>query len=84
MPYDNTNRGALFKAEQKNPNSPLYSGTLNVQGRDYYISAWLNTSKKTGEEYLGLMVKPKEPKEPKAPEPQHGVPAKDFNDDIPF
>lgn len=55
--YDNSNRGALFKArEKKGENSPDYTGKLNVGGKDYDLSAWIKTSK-AGEKYMSLSVR---------------------------
>lgn len=43
--YDNTNRFALWKnTEKKNPKGPDYSGTLNVDGEEYFIDGWINDS----------------------------------------
>lgn len=58
MPHDNTDSGALFKNDKKgNENWPDYRGKLNVGGDDYWISAWLKTSKK-GQKYMSLSVQP--------------------------
>jgi hypothetical protein len=55
--YDNTNRGVLFKAkEKKSDSSPGYKGNINVDGKKYKISAWVNEAKKTGEKYFKLEV----------------------------
>lgn len=59
MNYDNTNRGALFKAEkQGNDRRPDYSGTLNVEGKEFFLDAWLKKSK-AGQTFMSLSVKPK-------------------------
>lgn len=58
--YDNTNRGALFKNNRKEQdNHPDYTGSLNVGGEEFWLSAWLKTSKK-GEKFMRVSVKPKE------------------------
>jgi uncharacterized protein (DUF736 family) len=55
--YDNTNRGALFKNKDKeSDNHPDYNGKVNVGGKDYFLSAWIKTSKK-GEKFMSLSVK---------------------------
>jgi len=60
MAYDNTNSGALFKNKKKaSENHPDYRGTINVNGKDFWISSWLKTSK-AGEKYMSLSVQPKE------------------------
>lgn len=58
--YDDTDRGALFKNDKKESDShPDYKGSLNVGGTDYWLSAWLKTSK-SGAKYMSLSVKAKE------------------------
>ena len=66
--YDNTDRGVLFKNDRKeNHNHPDYRGSLNVDGVDYWISAWINSSAKG--KFMSLSVKPKEQQAPPAPPP---------------
>src|SRR5262249_36036176 len=46
--YDNRNRGALFRNDDKDPNDDKerdYSGTLDVEGTEYWLSGWVRTSK---------------------------------------
>ena len=41
MTYDNTNRGQIWKNEKKTTEShPDFTGTLNVNGVEFYVSAW--------------------------------------------
>ena len=81
MSYDNTNSGALFKNERKETDKhPDYKGSINVDGVEYWISAWLNESN-AGKKYMGLKVNLKEATSAPAPAPK----ASDaFGDDIPF
>jgi len=77
--YDNTNSGALFKNDkQGNEKWPDYRGSINVGGDEYWLNAWLRTSKK-GEKFMSLTVKPKDgaPKQREQSQP-------DPDDDIPF
>lgn len=38
--YDNTNRGALFRNDKDgNEKRPDYTGKINVDGKDYVLSA---------------------------------------------
>lgn len=80
--YDNTDRGALFaNKDRQTDKHPNATGTLNVGGQEYWISAWTKTSK-AGEKYQSLSVKLKEGR-PKVAETPADEP-EPFNDDIPF
>jgi uncharacterized protein (DUF736 family) len=58
--YDNTNRGALFKNDDKeSDNHPDYKGNINVGGKEFYLSAWIKESK-AGKKYMSLSVQPKD------------------------
>ena len=61
MQYDNSNRGAIFKNDDKQQdNHPDYKGSLNVNGVDLWVSGWIKTSEKTGKKFMSLSVKPKD------------------------
>src|SRR5215813_1543537 len=82
MEYDNRNRGALFRTDDKNPNDDKerdYSGTLDVEGTEYWISGWVRTSK-GGRKFLSLSIKPKQDKPAASKKPR----ADDFGDEISF
>ena len=72
--YDNTNRGAIFKNEQKSSDKqPDYKGRINVDGVDKQISLWVTTSKsKEGKKFFSVQIS--EPYQPQqqAPQPQAG------------
>jgi hypothetical protein len=56
--YDDTNRGVLFKnAEKKTPKHPDYSGKLNVDGREYFLDAWIKEGKSG--KFMSVSVKEK-------------------------
>jgi hypothetical protein len=59
--FDNTNRGVLFNERDKKQTDKDrdYGGQGNLNGVEFWISAWINTSKK-GAKYLSLRLKPKE------------------------
>ena len=60
MTFDNTNRGALFKNQQHEKDTDAdYRGTLNIGGAEYWLNAWIKTSK-AGEKYMSLSVRPKQ------------------------
>ena len=81
--YDNTNSGALFKNRDKDEAHPKwadYQGSINIEGTEYWLSAWLKESKK-GEKFMSLSVKPKNQR---ASRPAQSAPAPDPGSDIPF
>lgn len=68
--YDNTNRGSLFVNDKKQAdNHPDFSGAINIEGREFYLSAWKQTSK-AGYNYLSLSVKPKDQQPERKERPQ--------------
>jgi hypothetical protein len=59
MAYDKTNRGVLFKNNDKeNPKQADYKGNINIHGEEFWLDAWVNESK-AGLKYLSLSLKPK-------------------------
>jgi hypothetical protein len=79
--YDNTNRGAIFKNDKKTTdNHPDYTGKLDVDGAEYWVSAWIKTGKSG--KFMSLSVKPRDEKRHKMA-PVKQAPATDpiFEDD---
>ena len=65
MSYDNRNSGIITRNDkQGNEKRPDYRGSINVDGRDYWISAWIKTgrdgTKLAGQKYMSLSVEPKD------------------------
>lgn len=59
--YDNTNRGVLFiNGKRPKDSSPHYRGTINIDGKDYWLSGW-NKETSFGDT-ISLSVQPKEAK----------------------
>ena len=80
--YDNTNRGVLFRNMKKqNDNHPDHTGTINVDGVEFWLSAWVKESK-SGNKFFSLSVKQKEPVGDGKDSTY--IPTADIDDDIPF
>ena len=58
--FDSTNRGSLFKNDKKTEEKhPDMSGSINIDGTEYWISGWKKQSK-AGTGFISLSVRPKE------------------------
>ena len=58
------NSGVLFKSDKiENERSPQYKGNITVDGKDYWLSAWVKEGKSG--KFMGLAVSPKEEYQPK-------------------
>lgn len=87
--YDNTNSGILAKNERKDKDThPDLSGSINVDGREYWLSAWRKTGKSgklEGKTFFSLSVKPKDDQGTRSAPTNAPKQADDFaDDDIPF
>jgi hypothetical protein len=85
MPYDNDGSGVLFKNKKKDTETkPDYTGSIEIDGKDYWLSAWINVGKPTsripGETFMSLKANIKEPHVPTSPVRD----TTDVDDDIPF
>lgn len=88
--YDNTNRWTLFKNENRATDKhPEYSGTLNVDGVEFWLNGWIKEGRK-GKFFSGS-IKRKDnqmanlrdelnAKSPQAPARGHAP----IDDDVPF
>lgn len=86
--YDNTNRGQIWGNKKKESEKhPDYTGTLNVEGVEYWVSGW---KRKEGAHEkapaLSFSIKRKEEdSKPAQPAKQAAKQSNDnFEDDIPF
>ncbi len=54
------NSGSLFKNDKKeNDRQPSMKGSAKVNGQEFWVSAWTNTSQK-GDKYISFKLEPKE------------------------
>ena len=90
MTYDNTNRGAIWKNDDKREdNHPDFKGSINVEGVEYWVSAWKRKEGAAAKApALSFSIKPKEEQQPKrqpADKTRAGVARNaDMEDEIPF
>ena len=86
--YDNTNTGSLFKNDKgDNEKRPDYKGSVNVEGVDYWLSAWIResgpNSKTPGQKFMSLKLEAKEGQKPTAHQ-QAKANAYQAEGDVPF
>lgn len=96
MAYDNTNTGMLARNERKEKDThPDYRGSINIEGREFWLSGWLKEGKPggkmEGKKFFSLSVEPKEAQPAPTPAPAPATrtaprPAASpvGDDDIPF
>ena len=87
--YDNTNSGILTRnANQRNERDPSHQGSINIEGKEYWLSAWVNEgkpgSKLEGQKYFSIKAKPKDAPAQQKPAQQQAAQTPAFDDDIPF
>ena len=99
--YDNTDRGVLFKNDRKEKDThPDYTGNIDVDGVEYWLSAWIKEGRKG--KFMSLSIKLKEdasavkrrdeaparpPQRPASPPQNHRAAGGGFDDmdtDVPF
>jgi len=85
--YDNTNRGTLFKNDKKTTDKhPDYKGSINVDGCEFWLSAWIKEGKSG--KFMSLSVTTKESPQQAAPlrkaEPTKPTSVADLDDDLAF
>jgi hypothetical protein len=89
--YDNNNRGVLFKNDRKSQDSqPDYKGSINVNGQELWLSAWIKSGQKG--KFMSLSVTPKEAQQAapaptqrrSAPPPPRQPGYQDDGSDVPF
>lgn len=83
------NTGSLFiNVEKRSENFPDYSGSMKIDGHDWWISGWKKQSK-DGRTYLSLAVKRKDgtadrPAQDFKEAVKRNFPDADLDDSVPF
>lgn len=74
------NTGSLFKAKERaTEKHPEYTGTINVDGREYWLAAWVKEGQT--QKYFSLALKPKDAPKRDERMPKH---FEDMKSDLPF
>lgn len=80
-------QGSLFRNQKKEQdNHPDYTGSITINGQEYWLSSWLKVSAK-GDKYMSLSAKPKDAQPQRlqsAPKQQVRGTSADLDNDIPF
>jgi hypothetical protein len=73
------NSGVLFANDKKETDKhPHYKGNITVDGKDYWLSAWVKEGKSG--KFMGLAVSPKEEYQPKQAPKKASI----ADEDLPF
>ena len=85
MAYDNTNKGALFpNQDKKTDKHPSMTGKMNVEGKEWRLSAWSNVSKQ-GQKYLSIVAQePQQQNNPGSSSYGNKSQSQSNDDDLPF
>lgn len=76
--------GSLFRNKRREKDThPTHKGSCKIAGVEYWISAWVNEAKSSGEKYFGLKFEAKE-QQPGGARPQSQQAEQSFDDDVPF
>lgn len=63
--FDNTNTGAIWgNKDRKTDKHPTHTGSINVEGVEYWVSAWVGDKSKN-QPSLSLKIQKKESKQSK-------------------
>jgi hypothetical protein len=89
MQYETNMRGVLFKNTEKRDGKrdPDYRGNVEIDRVQYWVDAWINSSKDGTKKFMSLSFKPKQAAEyegaSRNPSPKT-QPSREFDDAIPF
>lgn len=73
------NKGTLGKNKRREKDThPEYAGQATIDGKDFWISAWVKTSSRDGEKFFSLSFREKQERT------RDVTPAEMPDDDVPF
>jgi hypothetical protein len=82
--YDNTNSGILSRNDRKTSDKhPDFTGLLNVEGTDFWLSGWVKERKDGSGKFFSLAVRRKEESQAR-PSSAEKAKQQAVDDDIPF
>jgi len=80
--YDNTNKGILSRNDNRTLDThPEFKGSINIEGREFWLSGWIKERKDGSGRFFSLSVKPKDGASAPAAPSQNNA---DLDSDIPF
>tara|TARA_R100000152_G_C6687392_1_gene119820 strand:- start:235 stop:492 length:258 start_codon:yes stop_codon:yes gene_type:complete len=85
MQYDNNLKGVLFvndKKENAEDKKPNMTGSCEINGKEYWVSAWKRTGTNSGKTFLSLSFQSKE--QDVAGDPNNRPVAAQESDGLPF
>lgn len=65
------NSGGLWIKEAESDRHPNMQGTINIEGKEYWLSGWATRNPEGNRPNISLKVKPKEPRKS---DPDDGIP----------
>lgn len=75
--------GTLFKNDRKEqPNHADYRGKIRIDGKDYWLSAWIKEGKSG--KFMSLAAKSKDGSEARPEKPPQSTFARELDDEVPF
>jgi len=85
MTQDRTNTGTIAKNDRKTQDThPDITGTINVEGKDFWLNGWFRTNGSDGSKFYSLSVKPKEARAASYPKDKASRNIDPADDDQPF
>ena len=81
--YDNNLSGVLFKNDKDgNEKRPDYKGSAEIEGVQYWVSAWIRDGAKG--KFMSMKYEAKEKQQSQQSQTPKPAPVDDFDDGIPF